>query len=539
MGRSFGACESFRSPLSSRTARDPKAGRSPARLALLLRWYLGGVSSFCLLVWMNLVAPGVARAAEPYQTIQANGPAVADDSSFAAIGGTVVDEAGAPVPGVRVRLQSLLGHILTALTDRKGEFRFAADLASARYLVFLADHLKDGRKGSVTILEEGTLRLPGPVRIVLKPPRELVVDVKDAAGTPVADAQVAVSEMIYLIDEARTAADGTCRIRLPADAQVGSVIALKSGRGSDYWSDRTERGGAQRPLPERVALVLNGARTVRIRAVDAQQLPVPGITVGPWYITKEGRGVYANLSGLFPQLGGAKTDENGMAVIDWLPRDVTGHIPFLTMSRQVHLPQPPTLEATDKAEIVDLTMSLVHCTKISGTVYGQDGQPAPGILLQAEGRGGSNHYFRNVARTNRVGHFEFDAYPNQAYLVAVLDENWAAASLTIPKITEGVPVGGLELHLVRGTVLRGLATGADGRPKANATVTLVQKGTVAPPAEAAQVDLVRWAHTDEQGRYEIRVGPGTYDLTAPGHERPISVKVDEQPELIHDFRATK
>ena len=180
-------------------------------------------------------------------------------------------------------------------------------------------------------------------------------------------------------------------------------------------------------------------------------------------------------------------------------------------------------------------MQLLRRTRISGTVYAADGKPAPGVVLRAEGKGDTNFYFRDEARTNVDGEFEFRAHPEQSYLIAVLDENWAAASSTVAELKEDEPVGGLELRLIRGTVLRGVVIDADGRAQADATVTLIQKAQLAAPAKSP--DLVRWADTDRDGRYHFRVGPGNYEIWGPGQMPRIPLKIDSESEVVRDFRA--
>jgi hypothetical protein len=139
-----------------------------------------------------------------------------------------------------------------------------------------------------------------------------------------------------------------------------------------------------------------------------------------------------------------------------------------------------------------------------------------------------------MARTNARGDFEFRAFPEQSYLISVLDENWAASSCTVAQLTEDQPVDGLEFRLNRGTVLRGMATTADGSARANATVTLIQSARL--PAPVKSPDLVRWATTDSQGRYHFRIGPGTYELFCPDHKTRRPLKIDSQPEMVEDFR---
>src|SRR5262249_39756951 len=140
-----------------------------------------------------------------------------------------------------VRLLSLPNRVPTSLTDSEGRFRFlSVDVPTLRYLTFVADNLKDGTKGYLSIYEEGTLGLPAPVKIVLKPPRELEVAVNDKPGAPVAGAFIQISASIHPVDEGRTGPDGTLRFSLPADAEIGTVVTLKSGTGFDYWTNRID-----------------------------------------------------------------------------------------------------------------------------------------------------------------------------------------------------------------------------------------------------------------------------------------------------------
>ncbi|HTI49852.1 MAG TPA: carboxypeptidase-like regulatory domain-containing protein, partial [Planctomycetaceae bacterium] len=157
-----------------------------------------------------------------------------------------------------------------------------------------------------------------------------------------------------------------------------------------------------------------------------------------------------------------------------------------------------------------------------------------GIVLQAEGRAGTSHYFRGMARTNAKGEFEFQAYPEQAYLVAILNDHWTAPSRVVDQLNEDEPVSGLDFRLARGTVLRGKVTKADGTVQPNATVTLVQSAPAV--GEGNAKGLVRWAQTDAEGRYQFRVSAGKYELSDPSHKQQIPLTINSQPEVIHDFR---
>ena len=459
-----------------------------------------------------------------------------DQPGLMTIEGTVVDESGSAVPKTRVRLytHALKGSVPTSLADAQGRFRFSVDLATTRYLTFVADSLIDGKKAYTSIHEEGTLGLPTPLKLVLKPPRILIVEVRDLEGEPAADAYVEASTSVTSLANGHSEHDGSLRLTLPVDAKVDSVFALKSGLGLDYWTGYLQPGGVIQDLPEKLVLTLNGARRVRVQAIDSSARPVSGVMIRPWTIQKPGKSFYVNLSGGFMSRAVESiTDTKGIATIDWIPVEFMNRINFLIGSKDFHLPQSP-IATSDMNDDVELTMTLQATTKISGAVLAEDGKPAAGILLQAEGRGQSNHYFRNLTRTDAEGHFEFNAYPDQAYLVAILNENWSAPSLLIPKIEEGESVSGVELRLSKGTVIRGVVTGEGGKSRTNVTVTLIQ--TAQTPGDAPiNVNLVRWARTDSEGRYHFRVGPGTFDLMDPDYIQTIQLKIESEPEVIQDL----
>jgi hypothetical protein len=498
--------------------RYPTSIRAAAR-AIRLCWPV----LLCLLP-TEFLPTRAASAAEPNapekstvertrQDEKAREKALRDAAGLVTIEGIVVDESGTPVPNARVRLISFLEPKPTALSDSQGRFHFFVDMPTTRFLGYFADNLRDGKKGFTSFAEEATLGLLPPVQVTLKPPRELIVAVNGPMGKPIADALVEVSESMLLpFDEGRTGPDGTVQFSLPADAHISSVFALKSGQGFDCWADRIEPKADRRTVPPKLSLTLNGARTVHVQAVDSSGSPVPGIDVVPWTIEKQGQGSYANLSGFKSQLVRTQTDTNGIATIDWLPVDLAKRVTFLARSRDFHLPQPPSFQPGQE-NVAELTMRLMRVTTISGKVLGPENKPAVGIILQAEGRGATNHYFRDLARTNANGEFEFRAYPHQAYLIAVLDRDWAAPSHTVTQLIEGKPVSGLEIQLVRGTVVRGVVTGPEGRVEANATVTLVQSATLRGAANAP--DLISPLGQDRL-RGSLRISHRPWDLSVVG-----------------------
>ncbi|HTU93280.1 MAG TPA: sigma-70 family RNA polymerase sigma factor [Gemmataceae bacterium] len=469
-----------------------------------------------------------------------------EDVSQVRIEGIVVDQAGQPVAGAVVGLLKSGGanESKPVLTSSEGTFRLMLKEPSLRYLTVGAS-AERGTKQGIADLNDDALPLgrTAVVRIVLKPSRSLTVRVCDNRKAPVHAATVGVfDDDRHLLTSAETDAQGQTVLLLPVDARVFQVVALKSGIGMDYfenyrsWPDR-----AQATLPKRVDLTLDGARTVRVRATDSVNRDLPGIDLIPWSIQKKGKLHYVNLSGGLLRSVVAHTDERGVAVFDWLPRQIVDGATILNRNFAYHLPDSPHFDPSRPD--APLVARLFRNVAITGKVTRPDGKPAGGILLQAEGRGNTNHYCRELARTRADGTYSLLVYPDQSYLIAVTDDRWAASAKTGLIAREGKPLQNIDFSLHEGTLLQGkLTIGRGKKPAAKQTITLMQEGS-ALPAEfkehwaTSQEELVRWAATDKDGRYSIRVGPGTYKIwgpeTDPRDARRLVVK--EEKIVTKDF----
>ena len=76
---------------------------------------------------------------------------------------------------------------------------------------------------------------------------------------------------------------------------------------------------------ERVNLVLNGIKTVRVRTVDSANKPVPGVEIAATSIIKKQK--LSSIS-LFDSRLRVRTDNAGIATFDWLPADQSGRASF-------------------------------------------------------------------------------------------------------------------------------------------------------------------------------------------------------------------
>jgi beta-lactamase regulating signal transducer with metallopeptidase domain len=450
------------------------------------------------------------------------------DVSKAVIEGVVVDEASRPVGGAVVRVVSYTPSPgpTPAHTAADGTFRLVLNQASARYTVIIASAEEGARQG-IFKFHDTVLPQTVQARVVVKPSRKMTVRVTDAAKKPVEDAAVGALDYSTLLANAETDAQGTVSLRWPRDARIFQVVALKPQAGLDYFENYLflPADNIGEP-PAQVDLVLDGARTISVSAVDSADKPLAGVELNPWLVKKKGKLSPVNLGGSRLKYISARTDHDGLAAFDWIPSDVQDIVPILYDGKEYSLPNPPQQNPTPPYGT--LTAKLFRKTPISGKVTLPNGKPAAGVLLQVEGLRS-----RNVVRTKADGSYSLLVDPNQTYIIAVTDENWAAPNYTNVVVGDESPPVRFDFRLGKGAILRGKVTfGQDDKSAPNKVVTVIQQGVLA--------RLVRWAETGSDGRYAIRLGPGNYEIRgALQRDQPWGVTVKEEQTIDKDFHLAR
>jgi hypothetical protein len=375
------------------------------------------------------------------------------------------------------------------------------------------------------------------VRIVLKPSRQMSVRVTDTAKAPINAAEVGVLESGLLLAQAETDAHGLVSFRLPRDAHIEQVVALKPGSGCDYYENyRPQPTDARVEPPAEVALTLNGTRTFRLRVVDSADHALAGVEVAPWTVRKKGKISSVNFS-CAPALKyvSARTDRDGLAAFEWIPTDVPYAVEALASADHYRPLQAPSEDLANPSKAV--VLRLFHDVPISGKVTLPDSKPAADILVQLEGRGNTLFYDQKEVRTKADGSYSLLVSPNLSYIIGVTDEKWAAPSKTGIVVKENERRTGLDFSLGKGTILRGkVTTGSHDRPAAKKKIDVIeiQEGIDLPAnlggSMSKDEEFDRWIETDADGRYAIRVGPGRYLLAnneVPSHHKEITVKSEE------------
>ena len=246
-----------------------------------------------------VVCAGGEPAKPAANELKADAPAkeakdAAADSSQVVVEGVVVDEQGKPVADAVVRLVHNIPPVERAPvhTGADGSYRFMVPDGLA-HDPFCVASVEDGARQGVSSGGSNANSISPVVhqRIVVKASRKMTVRVTDAAKKPVDGATVGFVYNRVLLAHAETDARGEVSLRLPSDANVFQVVALKPGVGFDYFESYPSSSAVlfHGDPPAEAALTLDGARTLSVRAVDSANKPLPGVELYPDSIMKKGK----------------------------------------------------------------------------------------------------------------------------------------------------------------------------------------------------------------------------------------------------------
>ncbi len=475
---------------------------------------------------------------KPEQTSAAASP---DATKTVAVGGVVVGQDGRPAAGVSVQALVQGQRRATVESDAQGRFQLRVDRDRVRGLGILARN-KDGTQQAFFkfdwYLEPGK---PLPqVRLTMSQARSIDVQVLDGKGKPVADAVVGTVVEYMGLDAGRSDAEGKYTLRIPADAALKNIYALKSGLGMDYLSmppaERATTGDVPQPLDlsRTQILKLDGARTVKIKLIDPEGRPIEGVCVAPWYFQKPEWGYLDKLNIGSVEDFQKKTDAAGVATFDWIPSWHREQIIFWPSAPDQWTGDRITWEPTHNSAVK--TALLQRTVPVRGQVRHADGRAAVGILIQAAGSGQASDGFRGQTWTDDNGRFEIRVNPELVYLFTVDDSRWTAAPRDGIAVRPNTPVDGIDFQLQKtSTRLHGqLTVGPEKKPWPGQTVMLTQRGSGS-SQESWNSRISRRAITDAEGKYAFAVCPGTYTIAAAETDEQ-RITVTDQRELVANFQ---
>jgi protocatechuate 3,4-dioxygenase beta subunit len=467
--------------------------------------------------------------------------------------GKVVDESGKPVAGVSIRLYAPVPDAATTKSDAEGSFSILMRQERPGTLVATDDEGKwIGYAPCYPVLDERVAP-----RITLKSAREVTIKVVDAHGAPVAGATWASPGAQWDLDNflfnGKTAEDGTARMRFSYDARPYQVIAFKSGVGFDYLvTTRQPNQDFHEQLSGEITLVLSGAKTLTIKAEGQNGQPVEGVTFSLGSFKKPEAKEQVFLSRCHAVQ--VTTDASGKAVFDWLPESFSDTVRFACVSSDYVVREAPgrfDLLWVQHGDLVkELVVPLLRRTAISGKVFDSDGKPLAGIAIEASGFG-RGRTGRGQARTDAGGRYQMNVESQQAYVVGVVDDRWAAPDQVGVVVLENQPAENIDFDLDEGTLVRGTVIDQTGRPVTNYPLVLSLETDPLPKeiAEAAglragisRLRFFRRSQSDGNGRFQFRVGRGNYTLVATqtggySSQTPQSyLTIDDEREIVRDLK---
>jgi len=294
--------------------------------------------------------------------------------------GYVVDAAGKPLAKAVVRCDF---YRLETHTDENGRFEIAVPFPENRRLrVFTED--RSLTRLSTFLFPAQANPETGEFRIQLHPPRRLVGRVVDSDQKPIAGASVWSETIQGTTDITVSDENGEFVLYHDAKLPLRQIAAQKSGEGIDFLQLKEDFDN----VPQETyndgpfTITLTGAKTARFKVLDENQNPIPDAEVVVWYFPKEGT------DGLNPagfDFVRQKTDEQGIALFDWLPNWCVRPVDFLVFSRkQEENFLPHNLQVDLNSATEEITVWLRKGVRVSGTVRFPDGSPAISWRIRAQ-----------------------------------------------------------------------------------------------------------------------------------------------------------
>jgi protocatechuate 3,4-dioxygenase beta subunit len=339
---------------------------------------------------------------------------------------------------------------------------------------------------------------------------ERTVDVRGADGKPVAGAVVALGEPHVPVG--LTAADGTLRVRLPADESIELRVAMDDGRRGEQQVAAPKTDAASPPI----RFDLGPLSRVTGRVIDIQtRRPIAGALVGPlqqvWQcVTTGGAGQFS---------------------FEWFAE--AGRGPEIGVTANGYLDGRQQLAKGESR--TDLTIALRPAAAIAGTVVDERGTPIAGaeLALTVQPQGGMRMVRRlstvrsllNSSRTRSTlrGTFRLTGLdPEQSYQLSVKHPGFGPVKTELVGLEPRKTKTGVTIKLQAGLSIVGTVVDAQGVPLPGAQVS----ARPAPADRQGRVMVVIGgasegkipeivAHTDANGRFElVDLAAGRYDLSA-------------------------
>jgi len=374
------------------------------------------------------------------------------------LGGTIVNESGQPIPGVKVQVSSRsiglreekplpttnpkpipddYGEVVTNNDGRWVIDHLRERTPDIEYRVLLQhdDYVSDAGFGGLQS-EQGVnteMLAAGNSKIVMKAGPRIVGTVVDAAGQP-------VTKGIVLWHEGASLSSPICKASLNDQGEFRSKV-LKAGNpfvtvvAPGFMPE--SRTVPIDSRPEKADFVLQPGRRIVIRIQDAEGNPLPKAVVGidSW------RGGHA-ISNNAPDLAiPSRANEDGVYIWDWAPTDsVTYRISF--RKDPSYLLEIVSLSAQDADHVVTLRPPLTFSGSVTDAITGK---PVDEFIAIAVRRTQPKWLWTSYqdSKTSRTGSYEINNLPEttgnryhirveaKGYRTAISDNSYGRADGTV------------------------------------------------------------------------------------------------------------
>ena len=462
------------------------------------------------------------------------------------VGGTVIDQNEKPVGGVTVKIR-LRDKFEIKSTDERGQFAFRVPRNSLYNLLVLAS--SENKKLQSIVSFGSRVKKPDAKKLVLKlaPAREVRIHVNGSNGMVAPRVQVGVVSGTKLVTVGETDGKGLASLQIPQKLDNPLVFAFSPELGFDYGplpsvdlgkNPAEESSKILKPLE----LALAKTRPVELQVNDINGKPVQQVPVAVSGIRKPDMKSVFRFSSI-PELITAESNSQGKVRFAWMP-DWRNALSFVAVS-----PRFTSYSArwTEDSGNSPVNLTVFRKFPVRGTVLKADGTPASGLSMRFHGKTSLPNTRRSSmdaaeAFTDDQGKFELFLAPSHFYMGFSQDP-----LLNFNKPIELYFADEKEIKEQSWTVRAGtrlfgqVIDKSTGKPVVNQNVTVTQftSKVIVQPGQSgfyrAQPAYMRMAKTDENGRYEFRVGAGKFLIQDSNQNRPKSFTIDQQKKQEFNF----
>lgn len=341
----------------------------------------------------------------------------------------------------------------------------------------------------------------------------VTVDGKPAVGVEVNFAHYQNGEG-FIRQTVRSGADGKYSITIPEDVYPG-VWATQKGRGMAL-------GRVVPGQPCDLALPPEVPFSAQFLDPDGKPLAGQRVVINQVLRPADDGIAYANL-GSGAALVESKTDAQGIAQFSGLAQGLRVRLDCPLSDFAVNVAQTTEVMSGMTAKV-----ELQRGFAVSGRVT-RGGKPVPDVQVYAQGQ---TSMAGEGAKTDSEGRFRIgrlvpDAYNVMLALPPKIGADWAAQAKEGVKLDAQSPSATADIQLVKGSLLKVTAKGADGKPLANRHIG------VHGPGRPSSTAMIYSAKTDSRGRCDIRVAPGRQQVyvAEDGLEASVTIETKEGQEV--------